>query len=349
MISLTPTNASEPAVKKPTINDVARLSGVSKKTVSRVINEGPFVQKDTRARVLAVIAETGYVPDLQARALAFRRSFLLGLIYDNPNSQFVVNMQMGLLDATRDSPFELVVHSCDRASPNLVDDIRAFVERQKLFGVVLMPPLSEDDRIAVALDEAGCEYVRIASVELDAPKHMLVSHDRLGGEQAAQHLIDLGHRDVALISGPVSFRSSHERRAGFVSVLSERGISLPSRRIYEGAYTFESGVEAGDALLAMKPRPTAIFAANDEMAAGVLQAARNNKLRVPEDLSIVGYDDFKIAIVVYPQLTTVHTPTREIARLAGEKLLGRGRVQAEVEEALLPSLVVRGSTAPPRR
>jgi len=338
-----------PPAKKPTINDVARLANVSKKTVSRVINDGPFVQKDTRARVLAVIKKTGYVPDLQARALAFRKSFLIGMIYDNPNSQYVVNMQNGLLDAMRGSGFELVVHPCDRASPTFLDDIRAFVERQKLYGVVLTPSCSEDDRVAVMLDSIGCDYVRIASVELDTPERMLVSHDRLGGEQAAGHLADLGHKDVAFISGPGSFRSSHERRAGFVSVLSERGIPLSPKRIYEGAYTFESGVAGGDALLASKPRPTAIFAANDEMAAGVLQAARNNGLRVPEDLSIVGYDDFKIAMVVYPQLTTVSAPPREIARLAGEKLLGRKEAKVEDAEGRLPSLVVRASTAPPRR
>ena len=333
------------AGKKPTINDIARMAGVSKKTVSRVINDGPFVQKETRERVQAIIEETGYVPDPQARGLSLRHSFLIGLIYDNPNSQYVVNMQQGLLDAMRGSGFELVVHPCDRSSPTYLSDMRAFVERQKLYGVVIVPAVAEDDRVALLMDEIGCEYVRIASVQLDTPERMIVSHDRLGGEQAAQHLVDLGHKDVAFISGPVAFRSAHERRAGFVSVLTEHGIALPPKRIYEGAYTFESGIAAGDVLLALNQRPTAIFAANDEMAAGVLQAARNHRLRVPEDLSIVGYDDFKIALVVFPQLTTVHAPTREIARMAGEKLLSKGA--PKVQETLLPSLVVRGSTAPP--
>lgn len=333
--------------RKPTINDVARLANVSKKTVSRVINDGPFVHKDTRDRVQKVIDETGYVPDPQARGLAFRRSFLIGLIYENPNAQYVVNVQMGLLDALRGSGFELVVHPCDRASPNFLTDIRAFVERQKLYGVVMVPPTSEEDRVAVLMEEIGCEYVRIASVDLDTPEHMLVSHDRLGGEAAARHLAGLGHREVGFISGPNDFRSSHERRAGFVAALAEHGLSLPPRLIYEGAYTFESGLTAGEALLALKPRPTAIFAANDEMAAGLLQAARNHSLRVPEDLSIVGYDDFKIAMVVYPQLTTVRSPSRMIARIAGEMLLGKEIETAQ--EDLRPSLVVRGSTAPPPR
>lgn len=334
------------AGRKPTINDVARLANVSKKTVSRVINDGPFVHKDTRERVQKVIDETGYVPDPQARGLAFRRSFLIGLVYENPNAQYVVNIQMGLLDALRGSGFELVVHPCDRASPSFLADLRAFIERQKLYGLVLVPPTSEEDRVAVLMEEVGCEYVRIASVSLDTPEHMLVSDDRLGGEAAARHLAQLGHREVGFISGPSDFRSSHERRAGLVAALAEHGLSLPPRLIYEGAYTFESGLAGGEALLALKPRPTAIFAANDEMAAGLLQAARNHSLRVPEDLSIVGYDDFKIAMVVYPQLTTVRSPSRTIARMAGDMLLGR---EPEAETDIRPSLVVRGSTAPPPR
>ena len=171
--------------QRPTINDIARLSGVSKKTVSRVINASPYVQKDTRERVEAVIAETGYAPDPQARGLAFRRSFLIGLIYDNPNPQYVVNMQLGLLDGMRGSGFELVVHPCNRASETFLSDLRGFVERQRLFGVVLTPSVSEDERVAALLAEIGCEYVRIASVLLDKPEHMIETRDRVGGHAAA--------------------------------------------------------------------------------------------------------------------------------------------------------------------
>lgn len=344
----TPDNGGGRGGRKATINDIARLAGVSKKTVSRVINDSPFVQKDTRDRIKAIMEETGYTPDPQARGLAFRRSFLIGLVYDNPNSQYVVNMQLGLLDALRGSGFELVVHPCDRQSPTFLTDFRGFVERQRLFGVVLTPSASEDDRLARILDEVGCEYVRVAPVALDAPEHMLVSHDRIGGEQAARCLAELGHKEIALITGPAGSHSSQERRDGFVRTLSEFGIALPPERIYEGAYTFDSGLEGGAALMALEPRPTAVFAQSDEMAAGVLHAAREAGLKTPEDLSIVGYDDCEIARVVWPQLTTIHAPTREIGRLAGHKLLGRNDPCLEADPASLPSLVVRGSTAPPR-
>src|ERR1700760_3293514 len=187
--------------RRPTINDIARLAGVSKKTVSRVINASPYVQKETRERIEAVIAEHGYAPDPQARGLAFRRSFLIGLVYDNPNPQYVVNMQLGLLDGMKGSGFELVVHPCHRASPTFLADLRGFIERQKLFGVVLTPSVSEDERVAELMGAIGCEYVRVASVSLDAPAHMIETRDRAGGEAAAHHLADLGHARMAFISG----------------------------------------------------------------------------------------------------------------------------------------------------
>lgn len=331
--------------RRATINDVARLAGVSKKTVSRVINASPSVQQATRERIEAVIRETGYVPDPQARGLAFRRSFLIGLIYDNPNPQYVVNMQLGLLDAMRGSGFELVVHPCDRGSETLVEDIRSFIERQKLFGVVLTPSVSEDERVAEVMRQIGCEYIRVASVPVDAPGHMIETQDRLGGLAAARHLVSLGHRRIGFISGVATFRSSHERRSGMEEGLAEGGLTLDPALVAEGAYTFESGQDCARRLMALTDRPTAIFAANDEMAAGALHAARELGLSVPNDISIVGYDDFQIAARVWPPLTTIHTPTRRIGRMAAEKLMGH-EASDSAPEAHLPTLVVRQSSGP---
>ncbi|WP_430419547.1 LacI family DNA-binding transcriptional regulator [Phenylobacterium sp.] len=348
-MSKTPTpeeGASEGLRRRPTINDIARLAGVSKKTVSRVINASPFVRDDTRERIQAVIAELGFAPDPQARGLAYGRAFLIGLVYDNPNPQYVVNMQLGLLDGMRNSGFELVVHPCDRSSPTFLDDLRAFIERQRLYGVVLTPSVSEDERAAKLMADIGCAYVRVASVTLDTPDHMIETRDRLGGREAAAHLAELGHTKIAFLSGPPTFRSSHERRSGFEEALNERGLSLAKSYVAEGAYTYDSGVECGRALLQMADRPTAIFAGNDEMAAGVLQAARQLGVRVPEDVSVVGFDDFQIASRLWPTLTTVRTPTREIGRLAVERLMGR-EDDTRDPKSRLPSLVVRESTAPP--
>lgn len=338
--------------KPATINDIARLAEVSKKTVSRVINNSPFVKEETRKRVEAVIAEHGFTPDPQARGLAFRRSFLVGMIYDNPSPNYVVNMQQGVLDAVRGSGLELVVHPCNRASDAFLGDVRNFIVRQKLFGVVMPPSVSEDDRVVAILKEADCPYVRIASVSLDEPACMVVTHDSRGAAQAARHLAELGHRRVAFISGPDSFRSSHERGRGFSEGLAEHGLVLDDRYVRQGAYTFESGVEAATSLLAMPEPPTAIFAGNDEMAIGVMKAARDAGLDVPRDLSIVGFDDLPMASRVWPNLTTVRLPIRDMGRMAAEKLTAGLRgldpatlIQPEVD----PSLVVRDSTASPGR
>lgn len=336
--------------KRLTINDIARMAEVSKKTVSRVINDSPFVKDETRNRVNAIIKAHGFSPDPQAQGLAFRRAFLIGMVYDNPSAQYVVNMQQGILDALTGSSFELVVRPCDRSKPHFLDDMRAFVERQKLFGVVLPPPASEDEKLIALLDELRCPYVRIAAVPLAAPRAMVVTHDHLGGAQAARHIAALGHTRIAHISGPHTFRSALERRRGFVEGLAESGLRLEERYEIEAAYTFESGLAAATALLAQSPRPTAIFTGNDDMAAGIYKAARNAGLSIPGDLSIVGFDDSPVASVLWPLLTSVRLPIRDMGRFAAQKLVAvtpERRLAADQPCDVVPTLVVRESTARP--
>jgi LacI family transcriptional regulator len=334
-----------------TINDIARMAQVSKKTVSRVINRSPFVKLETREKIDALIREYGFEPDPQARGLAFRRSFLIGMVYDNPNPQYVVQLQLGILDGLKGSGFELVIHPCDRATGTFPEEILTFVERQKLSGVVLTPPVSENQHLADLIEGTGVPFLRIASVELDAPERMTITHDHEGAAAAARHLAGLGHVRIAHISGPKSFLSSHERRRGFAAGLGESGVEPDPRYEKEGAYTFESGLEIARELLALNPRPTAIFAGNDEMAAGVYQAAQDLRLRIPEDLSVIGYDDAPAATRMSPPLTTMRLPLREMGRVAAERLLSErhrrpGDKTGPAE--FTPMLVVRGSTAPPR-
>jgi LacI family transcriptional regulator len=338
--------------RRATINDIARLASVSKKTVSRVINQSPFVKEETRAKIDAVIQQIGYHPDPQARGLAFRRSFLIGLVYDNPNAQYIVNIQDGALDALRGSGFELVVHPCDRRSDDFVPGVRRFVERQKLHGVILLPPVAEDQELVRALQELDCAYVRIASVKLDAAAHLVMSNDREAAAEVGKYLESLGHQKIALIAGPTQYRSAHERQSGFVSALQQRGLRLTPEYIVEGNYTFDSGVVCAEALLARTPRPTAIFACNDEMAAGVYKAAYRLGLRIPEDLSVVGFDDSPLASRLWPSLTTVRLPIRDMGRLAASKLLPNTSKDANdggAASIVVPHLTVRDSSRPPPR
>ncbi len=332
---------------QPTINDVARLSGVSKKTVSRVINRSELLNADTRKRVEEVIAELAYVPNPQARALALRRNFLIGLLHDNPNAQMVLNVQEGILEGVKGTEFELVVRPVDRTSPAMLDDVRAFLERQRLFGVVLLPPISENDALAKLCDEIGCRYVRMGSAVLDDDDHMVVSNDREAVRGATDYLISEGHKRIGLVQGPKGFRSAAERRLGFEDALKQASITLPRSLVAEGNYTFESGIAAGERLLDLSPRPTAIFACNDEMAAGVLHVARQRGLDVPADLSILGFDDTPIAAHIWPPLTTVRWPIVSMARAAALKLVAGAEETVSEPSVFLSTLVKRASVAPP--
>jgi LacI family transcriptional regulator len=343
--------AEPPRGGKPTINDVARLAGVSKKTVSRVINNSPLLNQETRERVATIIKQLGYVPNPQARALALRRNFLVGLVHDNPNAQMVLNVQQGILEALHDTEFGLVVRPVDRTSPAMLDDIRNFLEQQRLFGIVILPPISENDTLARLCDEIGCRYTRMGSAELDDPDHMVASNDRQAVRDAVNYLIEQGHRRIGLVQGPHGFRSAAERRLGFEDALRAAKIKLPRSLIAEGTYKFESGIDAGNRLLDLAPPPTAIFCSNDEMAAGVLHAARQRGLNVPADLSLVGFDDTAIAAHMWPPLTTVRWPIISMARSAALKLVGDvidpGNAPDE-PSMFVSTLVRRASVAPPR-
>jgi LacI family transcriptional regulator len=342
------------AVKKsgqPTINDVARLSGVSKKTVSRVINRSPLLTDETRQRVEKVILDLGYVPNPQARALALRRNFLIALVHDNPNTQMVLQVQQGVLEAIRETEFALLVRPVDRGSPALMDDLRHFLEQQRPYGVLVLPPLSEKDEVAALCTELGCHYVRMGSALLDDPRHAVASNDQEAVADATRYLIGLGHSRIGLVTGPAGFRSAKERRRGFEAALGEAGLKLPRSLVAEGTYRFESGVAGGDRLLDVVPRPTAIFASNDEMAAGVMHAARQRGLSVPDDISVLGFDDTAIASHLWPPLTTVRWPIASMARSAALKLMaGTLEQDAEVDEPslFLSTLIRRASVGRPR-
>lgn len=334
---------------KPTINDVARLAGVSKKTVSRVINRSPLLNEETRERVQKVIEDLGYVPNPQARALALRRNFLIGLIHDNPNAQMVLNMQQGILEGLHDTEFAMVVRPVDRNSATMMDDLREFLERQRLFGVVLLPPISENDALADLCKELGVRYVRMGSAELDDSDHLVASNDHDAVQEATAYLIRRGHRRIGIVEGPSGFRSAKERRRGFEDALADAQIHLPRSLIADGNYTFESGIAAANKLLDLNPRPTAIFACNDEMAAAVIFVARERGIAVPQDLSVVGFDDTPIAAHIWPPLTTVRWPIVSMGRAAAAKLLkGVAGDDSAAAEARFPSTFVhRQSVAPP--
>lgn len=331
-----------------TINDVARLSGVSKRTVSRVINRSPAVGEATRERVLKIISELNFSPDKQARGLASSRSYLFGLIYDNPDALYIDQVQRGALSVCSALGYELVVHPCHSENPDFIDDCLSFIARSKLDGVIILPPVSENKALAAAIKAANCAYVRLASVDLDDHDNIVVSDERQAMKEMAHYLVELGHTDIGFISGPRVFRSSMERLEGFVAELQYCHIALPSNRIIEGKNSYESGIECAELLLKQAVRPTAIVANNDEMAAGVLRVASNLNIKVPDELSVAGFDDNILASRIIPSLTTIKRPVHNMARLAVQKLINKSQSteseQIKLDEVISPYLVKREST-----
>jgi LacI family transcriptional regulator len=335
--------------KIPTINDVAEAAGVSKRTVSRVINKSDKVNEKTRMEVEAVIRKLNFSPNRQARGLAARRSFMLGLVYDMP-TLFIADIQQGILGVCSDSGFELVVHACHIEQRNLVDDVLGFIRRTKVDGVVILPPVSEVAALTTALNEAGCKYVQFSSGQSAEPWKQVVTNYLPAITDMTRHLVGLGHRRLGFISGPRSNLSSQKREEAFVQVLGDSGLELDSRMVAEGAFTYDSGERAAEKLLSRPDRPTAIFAANDEMAFGVMNVADRMGIRVPEDLSVVGFDGTAFSKFVIPSLSTIQRQPQEMARLGTQKLIAlinEGEDAARAYETMVsPRFVSRESTGP---
>jgi LacI family transcriptional regulator len=333
--------------KKPTINDVARISGLSKKTVSRVLNNSPQVAEHTRRKVTGVIERLGFAPDPQARSLASKRSFILGLVYDNPNALYISDIQKGVLRACQGTGYELIMHPGDFGNRQLVEEIEGFVSRARIGGVILLSPISQRDALARRLKRDGIPYVRISPKKIDAEARIVVSNDRRGAELMVDYLVSIGHRTIGFVTGPASNLSAQEKHDGFIGVIQKNSLPIRETLVARGENTFESGVEAGNYLLRRKGRPSAVFASNDAMALGVLKSATMLGLNVPDDLSIAGFDDSALATVTWPDLTTIHQPVEEMGEMAAKKLLAQlsdGRVLTDFPIATEPKLVVRHST-----
>ncbi|MBD1388165.1 LacI family DNA-binding transcriptional regulator [Neiella sp. HB171785] len=333
---------------KVTINDVAKLAGVSIKTVSRVINNEESVRQNTRDKVMAAVTELNYQPNQAARNLAGTKSYTIGFIYDNPNAYYIIDMQNGILSECRKQGFELVIHPCNSKSSGILDEIKEMIKQSRVTGLVLTPPFSERPEVIAMLDALDVRYVRIISggSRQQNDESCVVIDDHQAAHDVTEHLIDLGHKDIAFIGGSEEHQSSFERLSGYQAALSERHIAAPAHYVVDGDYSFESGVAGANKLLELSQRPSAIFCCNDETAAGALFAARLKNIRIPEELSIVGFEDSPFSRQTWPKLTTAHQPNLEIASQATSLLIANTRNQSaqDICKQFTPQLVVRDSS-----
>ena len=338
-----------------TIEDVARAVGVSAMTVSRVVNGGKNVRDSTRLAVQQAVSQLNYSPNSAARSLAAGDASHIGLLYANPSAAYLSQFLIGALEAARRAGAHLVIESCESDDAQDQAEVARMLAQSDVDGFILPPPLSESQPI---LAELALVDMPLVTVAMGLPHDDILNiriDDFAAAAQMTEHLIALGHRRIGLIKGHPNHIASHDRARGFSETMQAHGIPAEDGLVEQGFFTYRSGLRAAERLLALPEPPTAIFASNDDMAAAAVSVAHRLGLIVPDDLSIVGFDDTALATTIWPELTTIRQPISEMAEAALEMLLGeiqrrRTGVRRRATERVLPhELIVRESSAPPVR
>lgn len=323
------------------MSDIARLAGVSPMTVSRVVNGDARVRDATRERVERVIQETGYVPDPAARILARAGGGRIGLLYANPSNAYLAEVLSGALEGARSVGVLLLIEPSRAGAP---DEEREAVRRLVAGGaqgIIVPPPLGESQGTLDALAKNRTKAVVLAAPARGADLISLRVDDIGAAGQMTKHLLNLGHRLIGFIEGRQDQSASLDRRRGAQAAVDV--VPGAVLKVEPGDFTYRSGFEAGRRLLARERRPTAIFASNDDMAAGALAAVHAAGLSTPKDVSVVGFDDTYLAASVWPGLTTIRQPVAEMARRAAVAL-----VRSEGEpRPVAHELIQRESAASP--
>ena len=336
-------------VRRSTITDVAKLAEVSIKTVSRVVRREPNVSEKTRVAVQAAIDELNYRPTISARSTTSARSFLLGLVFDNPNPSYSFELLRGAQRAAKENGYQLVFEPLDRSRATPADSMTQLIVQGNLEGMIVPPPLCDDPDVLSAMSKLNRPFARIAPGREPSLGFCVSMDDRSAAEAMTRHLVDHGHTRIGFIMGREGTATTQARLQGYKNALQGAGIAFDEELTCQGAFTIRSGVECGEHLLSLDHRPTAIFASNDDMAAGVLMAAHRVGLEVPRDISVAGFDDAETASAMWPPLTTIRQPVADMAAAAAEGIIDhqRGNRENGLDNVLLDyELVVRESTGP---
>ncbi|HXG81841.1 MAG TPA: LacI family DNA-binding transcriptional regulator [Sphingomicrobium sp.] len=334
-----------------TIEDVARVAGVSAMTVSRVINAKRNVRDTTREAVLKAIDELHYSPNTAARTLAAGEATHIGLLYANPSAAYLSQFLVGALEGARRAGAHLVLEACEsEGASEQAETARAFLQ-SGLDGVILPPPLSDSMAVHAEIAAAAMPMVTVAMGLPHGDSLNVRIDDFEAAKEITTHLLRLGHSRIGFIRGHPSTTATAERHRGFAAAIAEFGLDEADAPVEQGYFTYRSGLVAAERLLAREPRPTAIFASNDDMAAATVNVAHRAGLDVPGDISVVGFDDTAPATTVWPELTTIRQPIADMAEAAIELLMAdlRNGREGASERVLQHQLVIRDSSGPPRK
>lgn len=346
-----PRNRKPQEAKPATIADVARLANVSAMTVSRVINREGRVRASTAETVQRAIAALNYAPNSAARTLAGASRRRIGLLYNNPSEAYLSAFLVGSLDQANRSDVQLIVQKCD-------SDERQIIERfidSGIDGVILPPPLCDSAIVQAMLIDKNIPTVAVATAGSPQELGAVAIDDRGAARAMTAHLLGLGHERIGFITGNPNLSASAERLSGYREAMAVKNIAISDDIVVQGLFTYRSGLDAAESLLALDNPPTAIFASNDDMAAATIAVAHRRGLDVPSDLSVVGFDDSTLATTIWPELTTIRQPIAEMSRAAVEMVSAMlrakrsGEKEPPLRQMLDYSLVRRQSDAVPRR
>ena len=326
-----------------TIIDVAREAGVSYATVSRVINNEVYVKAETRQRVTEALTKMGYVGNRQARSLRGGRSHTIGLLVPDLSTSYVGEIARGIGDELIKQQYDLMLYTTHWREQSEASHV-ATLTQGMVDGLLLVLPRSPQSYVE-RLRALRFPYVLIDHQGIDCEGAAVGAANLAGGYEGTKHLIELGHRRIGFITGDIRLGCSQERLQGYRNAMREANLCVDERWIIEGNFLQPSGYHAGTKLLQLAERPTAIFASNDIMAIGVMEAVRERGLRIPDDVSIVGFDDIPQAANMHPTLTTVHQPLEDMGRVATQLLFEyMADIDLAEKRVVLPThLVVRNS------
>jgi LacI family transcriptional regulator len=333
-----------------TIKDVAHLAGVSIKTVSRVMNNEPHVTEETRARVLGAVRDAGYAPNISARRLVQNKSFMICLLMYPGFYQTASGLLNVIMDIGYEEDYDILIQPYFPTHTRSRKKLVSLIYEHRIDGFITTPPCDAEDFVSDLLNTYKVPLVQISPFTRTQSIPYVTGNDAEGSELMTEHLISLGHRSIAFLTGPRNMRSSHDRLSGFLNGLGKHGMQANPEWIRDSAFTFDGGYTAAKSLLEnVEIRPTAIFAGNDEAAYGAMFAAQELGLAVPADVSISGFDDLTMSKNIWPSLTTVHQPAEEIVDQAMRLLIHllKGQDPASYQVTVPSRLVVRYSTAPP--
>ena len=339
-----------PSGKRMTIREIADLAGVSIATVSRVLNGRDDVADETRDAVRRVIREHGYTANRNARGLSAGRTGLVGVLVPLVFPAYFAEILAGAAEALYEQEMRVVLSPTQHEHAREVSLLDRLMHGGATDGALIVLPGESSEELERALD-AGYPFVVVDPLmPLDDRIPSVSAAHMSGADQAMRHLLSLGHRHIGAITGPPGWVATEDRRRGYRAALAAAGIPFDPALEVEADFEITDGEEAAQTLLGIRNPPTAVFAFNDNIAIGTMRAARERGLRIPEDVSIVGFDDVEHASIVTPSLTTVRQPLAEMGRTA-VSLLVRLLEHQSVETLsiqLATRLVVRESTAPPR-